>query len=712
MKLPLLRVTVRGVNLVSLLNTARSQQCGALLGKSLRARILLLPPVLETSFPAKVVDAVHAWRRFCLYWDLGHRDYLEWVVLYLRQLTRLGLDGTMKSLKTWYVSVRRHALKDPYKDPIKPAWCSIRWSRSFRRKMANFEFAFHLSTLARALPEPPPAPIEKYHEYRDVLTGPSTPLDEELASSFTNFVAGHVQFDKDACTIPFSISATNTRSRAEMGLLGYCREKFHPFANGAPIRVHRTGWESQGLIQKQFDALDPTPVGRALILPERGWKYRAITAVDEDLLILTGAVANGIRHSLPTLPGAEAIFKEDSEAATRIETTILKRPELARRSWRSSDWTSSTDYIPFWILTAFVAGLFQAVPMARHIQRAVEIAVGKFHITLPDGSSFVTAKGVLMGTPLSFIILTFLHCWILRETFRRVPRNLRVWFVKGDDSAFPDVRGTSERYTSYLEVLGIRLSVGKDFLSSRAVVFAERAVALTGRLSAHVLHPAMRRLNVSDKESVFPISEQMLWDRPLASRIGRTIALTNHSRRTLYHFTPIEIGGEGIPPRQGLRRWFYRLSRKLREGFWRISLDPGSKELLRMFGSQNLTFRGFSFAFSPYLDKAREIVDDDVDHSLLAAYLLVSDYLRSQEVVPLRPKAFSLRTPGNFRTLFADFMAVERKESSSSSDRDFEGFLSNLREPLESLGRDEVLQHPIFVVVAIAEKSDRSHVVL
>jgi hypothetical protein len=490
-------------------------------------------------------------------------------------------------------------------------------------------------------------------------------IPKEMLAEFKDYLKTFLKVDKRSFSIPFSVSATYTKSRKELGLLGWQRELFKELQNSVAEEMY-SGEEVLSYLVK-MDRQMVRPVGRVVVVPEYGYKYRLVTAVNEPLIVTTGTIANSIRKSVTRLPGCKYLFEDDR--ATSIQIASAVNGKRHRFSYRSTDWTASTDYISHDFTLAFGEAIDEllADKGLNVLSGMCSRALGPFEISLPDGSSFETTRGVLMGTPLSFIMLCCYHSFILFRVMGNQYRSLR--FIKGDDAAFPDVQGSSARYTALVESLGQVLSRGKDFQSSKGIVFAEQLVYVAGPQAGIIQYPAMKRLNIRDREAVFSLDEQMSWSLDVAKRVGRAIACTKHKKRGLFDHFPMEMSGRGIPPRHGIAKWWYRMSSKIRDRITLVLSDPDGKRLLSFFRSIPMDVKGLSFPFSKYVDEASMYTGPDIDIVPLAAELAKGALMHRMYTPDLTAKSFKRFDPDGFKRVWNLAIVLDKRGSQLFANR-------------------------------------------
>jgi len=168
-----------------------------------------------------------------------------------------------------------------------------------------------------------------------------------------------------------------------------------------------------------------------------------------------------------------------------------------------------------------------------------------------------TKRGVLMGLPTSWSILSFYNMWLhdtaWKEEYDRVPSRLyNLFSIIGDDYVSYVPKRVSLRYTSVLERTGGLSSALKDVESPDAFVLGEEAAVLSGSQLVPLISVSVRLLT-GDLEWTRD-AKHPVYDLPVAlDRVNET--LPPRERRKFCHmvkdsFAPLirRFSESGIPP--------------------------------------------------------------------------------------------------------------------------------------------------------------------
>jgi hypothetical protein len=208
---------------------------------------------------------------------------------------------------------------------------------------------------------------------------------------------------------------------------------------------------------EEFDEfVDPSEEGfprvRAVAVRSRGWKARVVTAGQPAETIFGGIIRQLVWPILERDPCIALTLQE------------MYAPE----GWEilSLDMSNATDYAPFW-LARYLWGPLCQITGIEYLEPIIR-SLGP-HVV---DDSFVTQRGWLMGSPLTWFTLNLVHRFLAARA------GYSVFWILGDDflAAGPFAR----RYVSLLESFSFKVNVPKSYLSVDYGFFAEKVYRRKG----------------------------------------------------------------------------------------------------------------------------------------------------------------------------------------------------------------------------------------
>lgn len=335
----------------------------------------------------------------------------------------------------------------------------------------------------------------------------------------------------------------------------------------------------------------------AIPIFERGFKVRIVTkgpAVLIAYLHLWNSLLLGLLKRDP--PSADSLSSSDQRKAyvERFNRSV----GTLQDGWvfRSADLTTATDLMPRDLCQAIVEGIVEGFRRAHYniddeFAEILHIATSNLDCKWGNDQEH-TSRGILMGFPTSWCILSFYNMWLhdraWREEYEVVPWKLYDLFsIIGDDYVSYVPKRVSSRYTHVLERTGGAISALKDVESPSAFVLGEEAASLSGSQLVCISTVSVR-LMTGDLEWTrdlkhplydIPVSlDQACRSLPLrerkqfCARVKESFApLIRRFRDSgIPPFLPREVGGAGFPAfdRNAEYRKYPRFARAIR---WCIS---------------------------------------------------------------------------------------------------------------------------------------------
>lgn len=226
---------------------------------------------------------------------------------------------------------------------------------------------------------------------------------------------------------------------------------------------------------------------RVLTVPEPGYKARIVTTGPFWLNNLQQSVAHSLKSFLSRHPSARSSLMKTDQAWQALYLLQNKRfPEGS--AVLSSDLSEATDCIPkvvgYQLLMGFMLGVgFQS--NFKHI--AADLLLCNRSFTGPGYVSERQTRGIMMGEPLTKVVLTILNLVVEEYAIRRYmhisPERMyfesppwRSYHIGGDDHlAIGPVRYLNEITDCHLKC-GSKISLGKHGISTNIVKYCEKVL--------------------------------------------------------------------------------------------------------------------------------------------------------------------------------------------------------------------------------------------
>lgn len=214
-----------------------------------------------------------------------------------------------------------------------------------------------------------------------------------------------------------------------------------------------------------FDVL---PSCRQVAVSERGFKVRVATPLEAPFRYLLSMINGGLLTKLEELP--QVVSALHGRPAEKLDWSLGRRGNLVF----SADLKTATDLFPHDLMHDAADVLSEGWP--QELRSLFFRAVGPHTLFNPNGESVVTKRGILMGSPVSWPLLSMFSAWLHKES------GSNGWYaVCGDDYIGCHTYSTYRSYCKVRSAVGAIGSPGKDILGTQSVgVFAEELVT-TGR---------------------------------------------------------------------------------------------------------------------------------------------------------------------------------------------------------------------------------------
>jgi len=211
---------------------------------------------------------------------------------------------------------------------------------------------------------------------------------------------------------------------------------------------------------KELSEMDQPPA-RVTCLSERGLKTRVVTVSPASCQTLGHAVRKRLLRALKATPGAFAPLTGAS--SSEIGDLLLGG---AGDTLVSTDLTRATDLLPLDLVASIVEGLVASGRLSAVEAEVLRILTGPQKLQYGN-ETFLSSRGILMGLPTSWCILSLIHLFWLEEAFiaARIPRRLRRYAICGDDALVLTNKDGKNRYRQIVTQCGGQASDGKHYES-------------------------------------------------------------------------------------------------------------------------------------------------------------------------------------------------------------------------------------------------------
>jgi hypothetical protein len=346
-----------------------------------------------------------------------------------------------------------------------------------------------LSFVGRALPPAPPEAVTSAlrQHLADLTSTFVTPSD--TLSACTEFVRRWARDHLVRWKLPLGSpdwptgSSCVERSASKGGLLGYLTEVgqdapigYEPSEDGAAVTLAM----EDRLVSWAMSARDPSqPLRhRVTCLSERGLKTRVVTVGPAHAQVLGHTVR---KRLLAGLKSTNAAYQPLVGASD--EEIIKSFVGCCGDVLISTDLTRASDLLPLDLVRAVVDGLEasdRVSPLEIEVLRELS---GPQLLSYPDGSTALSSRGILMGLPTTWVLLSLIHLFwvdhakrVARVGLRRAPRFHGA--ICGDDGLLALNANGAAAYIDIVKNCGGEASPGKHYECSsgptRRCVFLEK----------------------------------------------------------------------------------------------------------------------------------------------------------------------------------------------------------------------------------------------
>jgi len=209
------------------------------------------------------------------------------------------------------------------------------------------------------------------------------------------------------------------------------------------------------------------PRCRQIAVKERGLKVRVATPIEASDRYLLSLVNSALLSKLEELP--QVVSALHGCPAEKLDWSVGRKYHLVF----SADLKSATDYLPQDLMTDAADVISENWPEG--LRRLFLRSVGPHVMISPGGDgAWVTNRGILMGSPVSWPLLSMYSAWLHSES------GSDGWYaVCGDDYVGCHTQRSYRKYLSVRTATGAVGSPGKDILGCESTgVFAEELLTV------------------------------------------------------------------------------------------------------------------------------------------------------------------------------------------------------------------------------------------
>nr|WAK75253.1 MAG: RNA-dependent RNA polymerase [Narnaviridae sp.] len=207
---------------------------------------------------------------------------------------------------------------------------------------------------------------------------------------------------------------------------------------------------------------DVPPQHRVTCIAERGLKTRVVSTAPAWTQVLGHSVRLRLLGALRNVPGVKEPLKGAKDEAI-LNTFIGACGECLV----STDLTRATDLLPHDLVSAVVEGLGDSKKLSPLEMKILRLLSGPQELHYPDKSSIVSTRGILMGLPTTWSLLSIIHLFWLDQAKRAHPRKKGelAFSICGDDALVAGSVASARVYADRVKACGGSPSAGKHFES-------------------------------------------------------------------------------------------------------------------------------------------------------------------------------------------------------------------------------------------------------
>jgi hypothetical protein len=199
---------------------------------------------------------------------------------------------------------------------------------------------------------------------------------------------------------------------------------------------------------------------------------------DPDDVNLGDVVRKTLFKALQRDRRTSGVLRGDHQKAVAV--AFRNKPKKVGENYEclSSDLTSASDLLPLDLIKAFVEGILDAHHRPDWFAVLFRRLTGPQELTWPNGETMTTTRGILMGLPTTWFLLSLCHLFWVEEATAISPGEKHSAAICGDDLEAFWSKMVIDRYHTVLNQCGGQISQGKHFVFPRTGCFTEKCFAI------------------------------------------------------------------------------------------------------------------------------------------------------------------------------------------------------------------------------------------
>jgi len=424
---------------------------------------------------------------------VGPKDVIQaWLTKALRSVQKLaansGVEYALRAVKNLAARARVAWLNGR---PL-GSWAPV---RTPPKQLRSDKFFAQFSYVSRALPEPPQRVVdEALVKHESVLTSVFTTPERHLCSARTfardwgqKYLPGSISEMQITADTTLSSSACythNTRQGGAFARVQEILETAEEYCGNRPPGLLDQEWMDRVVEYRVMQACLPRVErfqeepcrSKVRVVRERGLKARIVTASETEFIILGHKARRKILQALKR-------DKHCSDVLQGNHGKAVARLSGGKGELLSCDLTAASDLMPLDLVASLVEGLLDTQLLDCEESLGLRACTAPMSIEWGEGGSGTTSsRGILMGLPTTWVLLSLYHLWLWADAKMISPippfaRDLRrasvLYSICGDDAVAIAPSPVLDRYEENLTQTGGDISGDKHARSSSRCVFTE-----------------------------------------------------------------------------------------------------------------------------------------------------------------------------------------------------------------------------------------------
>jgi hypothetical protein len=356
----------------------------------------------------------------------------------LRTMLFSGYGATVTSLKEMASAARASVFK-PVDTTKSGRWVHPSGGKLVLRRFCPIQYCsthrqcLQWSYLGRALPIGDSAVVEKalIAHRENLMKKPYVPPDRlERARKFARYWAeGHCPY-LTVGEIALTSGGCLEKSRREGGLAAFLHEVYSesdesPLPQDPPTGVCKADWDSflgdvrlrEALLDQVDRCAHEHPPAKVSVVRERGYKARIVTRSPGALVALGHFLRAVVLAALRRDGHCREVFDDHKGA---VESMFVSGAVPLPCWILSADLSNATDTIPIELALALFEGLCEGFRFGARLLVTGRLILGPQWVEWADGTSSLSSCGILMGLPLSWVMLCICQLFWVSEAKAKV----------------------------------------------------------------------------------------------------------------------------------------------------------------------------------------------------------------------------------------------------------------------------------------------------